>query len=101
MPIRFDTNKGGRFGSVAMAADDRLRRSPYVGTARVSCEYTRGVLLLRGRLPSYYQKQVAQEAVRGLAGVVEILNEIEVARDRDSSHGVQGFGSDQTLGRTG
>jgi osmotically-inducible protein OsmY len=82
MPTHFDTDKGGRFVSVAVAkaAADRLRRSPHIATARMSCEYTRGVLLLRGRLASYYQKQVAQEAVRGLHGVVEVINEIEVAR---------------------
>jgi osmotically-inducible protein OsmY len=34
--------------------------------------------LLRGRLATYYQKQVAQEAVRGLDGVVQIVNDIEV-----------------------
>ncbi len=80
MPTRFDIDKGC-FGSVAVvkAADDRLRRNPYIATARVSCEYDRGVLVLRGRLTSYYKKQVAQETVKGLDGVVEIVNEIEVA----------------------
>jgi len=80
MPTRFEIDKG-HFGSPAVvkAADNRLRRSPYPRVARVSCEYDRGVLLLRGRVSSYYQKQLAQETLRDLEGVVEIVNEIEVA----------------------
>jgi hypothetical protein len=33
---------------------------------------------LRGRLSSYYQKQLAQEAVAGLPGVVGVVNQAEV-----------------------
>jgi hypothetical protein len=33
---------------------------------------------LRGRLSSYYQKQLAQEAVAGLPGVAGIVNQAEV-----------------------
>jgi osmotically-inducible protein OsmY len=36
------------------------------------------VLRLRGRLSTYYQKQLAQEAVKNLEGVAQILNDIEV-----------------------
>ncbi len=59
-------------------AQDCLRRSPYPAVRRVSCEYCEGVLVLRGRLPSYYHKQVAQEAVARLEGVTGIVNEVEV-----------------------
>ncbi len=44
----------------------------------VSCEFRHGVLLLRGRLPSYYQKQLAQEAVKELEGVLQVINNIKV-----------------------
>lgn len=37
-----------------------------------------GVLFLRGRLPTYHLKQLAQEAVVGLAGVRCINNQIQV-----------------------
>ena len=63
---------------VTQAAKDRLLRSPYMTVKRVSCEYDDGVLLLRGRLASFYQKQLAQEAVAGLPGVVHVVNETEV-----------------------
>jgi hypothetical protein len=36
------------------------------------------VLVLRGRLPTYYLKQVAQEAVAHLEGVQGVENQIQV-----------------------
>jgi hypothetical protein len=40
-----------------------LRSSRYAALKHVSCDYRGGVLLLPGRLPIYYLKQIAQEAV--------------------------------------
>jgi osmotically-inducible protein OsmY len=48
---------------------------------RVSCEYEGGVLFLRGRSRSFYEKQIAQESVKGIAGVERVVNEIEVIAD--------------------
>jgi len=63
---------------LAETAQDHLRRSPYSAIRRVSCEHRHGTLVLRGRLTSYYLKQVAQETVVGLDGVVQVINEVEV-----------------------
>lgn len=38
-----------------------------------------GTVILRGRVPSYYVKQVAQAAVRSVRGVYELCNELDVA----------------------
>ena len=59
-------------------ARGRLSNSPYMAIRDVSCEMENGVLLLRGRLRSFHHKQLAQEAVRPLAGVGQIVNAIEV-----------------------
>jgi osmotically-inducible protein OsmY len=64
---------------VAQAAKNRLLKNPYFPVQDVSCEYHAGVLLLRGRVPTYYLKQMAQEAVAGVEGVEEVVNETEVA----------------------
>jgi hypothetical protein len=56
----------------------RFRTSPYVALRRLRCEYRGGVLVLHGRVASYYLKQLAQEVVRRLAGVEEIANHVEV-----------------------
>ena len=64
-------------------ARERLDKSPYTTLRGVACEYRHGVLLLRGQLPSFYHKQLAQEAVARLPGVTQVVNEIEVlAKDR-------------------
>jgi len=67
-----------RSHEVTEAAKDRLQRSPYTTVRNVSREYDEGVLLLRGRLPTFYHKQLAQEAVAGLNGVWQVVNETEV-----------------------
>jgi osmotically-inducible protein OsmY len=64
---------------VIEVARKSLQKSPYTAIRYVSCDYDQGVLFLRGRLNSYYQKQAAQEAVRDLEGVVQVVNQIEVA----------------------
>jgi len=43
------------------------------------CEVRDGVLLLRGRVPSYYMKQVAQSIVQCVEGALEIRNQLDVA----------------------
>jgi osmotically-inducible protein OsmY len=63
---------------VAEIARGRLCNSPYMAVRTVSCDFENGVLLLRGRLRSFYHKQLAQETVRRLAGVRQIVNETEV-----------------------
>jgi hypothetical protein len=55
-----------------------LRRNPYLALKHVTCDCRDGVLVLRGCLPSYYLKQVAQEVVARLEGVEGVENEIKV-----------------------
>jgi osmotically-inducible protein OsmY len=64
---------------VVRAAEDRLRPRFVTG---VSCEYCDGVLYLRGRSNSFYQKQMAQEVVRRMEGVAAVVNQIEVVAKR-------------------
>jgi len=59
-------------------AEGCLRRNPYLALKNVACDCREGVLVLRGCLPSYYLKQVAQEVVARLEGVERIENQIEV-----------------------
>jgi osmotically-inducible protein OsmY len=55
-----------------------LAKSPYASTRRLRIETQAGKVVLRGVVPSYYQKQMAQEAVRRLSGVSEVDNQLEV-----------------------
>jgi hypothetical protein len=63
---------------VAERAESELRRNSYVALKNVACEFRDGVLILNGCLPTYYLKQVAQEAVARLDGIARIENRIEV-----------------------
>jgi osmotically-inducible protein OsmY len=60
---------------VAESAQHRLQRQ---FLTEVSCDCREGILYLRGHTHSFYQKQLAQEAVRRLDGVESVVNEIEV-----------------------
>lgn len=61
------------------AARVRLLHSPYRAIRNITCYLEAdGVLNLRGSVPTYHYKQLAQTAVAEVSGVRQIVNEIEV-----------------------
>jgi hypothetical protein len=63
------------------AIERGLHSSRYSALKHVSCNYEGGVLVLRGRLPTYYLKQVAQEVVtHEVKEVGRLENRIRVVR---------------------
>jgi osmotically-inducible protein OsmY len=46
---------------------------------RISVEADRGTVILRGQVQSYHQKQLCLNCCRRVAGVRELIDEIEVA----------------------
>lgn len=91
---------------VTRAAKDKLQSNPYRAIRAVSCECDGGQLFLRGRLSSFFHKQLAQEAVADIEGVTQVVNEIEVITpirgvhfERTSSvivHGAEPWGISST-----
>ena len=65
---------------VTKQAQELLRTSPYKPVRRVACAYQDGMLVLRGRLRTFFHKQLAQEAVARVDGVRQVVNEIEVVQ---------------------
>ena len=63
---------------VIAAAKGRLLEQPHLSVQRIWCEYDGQQLFLRGQVPSFYHKQLAQVAVAGIDGVDQVVNEIEV-----------------------
>jgi osmotically-inducible protein OsmY len=63
---------------VVEGAERCLRCNSYLALKNVSCEFNEGILTLRGCLPTYYLKQIAQTAVARLDGVNRVNNQIEV-----------------------
>jgi osmotically-inducible protein OsmY len=46
----------------------------------VQCEYKEGMLLIRGKVGSYYTKQLAQEYARQIPGVEQVSNNLTVQK---------------------
>lgn len=66
-------------GNVAAAAVRRLEEALHSSVRRcVRIDFREGVLVLRGHAKSYYHKQLIQEAVRGIEGVEDIDNSVDV-----------------------
>ncbi len=67
---------------IDMPLDNRLftalEGNPYVGRRNLRFETSDGRVTLRGVVNTYFQKQMAQEAIRHVDGVAEISNELEV-----------------------
>ena len=64
--------------SIRDLAERCLHSNPYLALKNISCDLLDGVLFLRGCLPTYYLKLLAQEAVANLDGVDRIDNQIQV-----------------------
>ena len=59
-------------------AQSRLHGSAYPSIRRLRCRVRKGRAILRGRVPTFYEKQVAQEAVAAVDGVREVVNRVQV-----------------------
>jgi osmotically-inducible protein OsmY len=58
---------------------EALGLSPYLTRCRgVRCEAANGRVIIRGEVGSYFQKQMATEALRKLRGIDQIDNRLEV-----------------------
>jgi hypothetical protein len=64
--------------SVEHAARLRLANTGYRTLRRVECSFRDGRIVLRGEVPSYYHKQLAQESVRNAPHIAQIVNQINV-----------------------
>ena len=68
---------------VASQAKAALSRSRIFDLRRLSVEQDGDYVVLRGRVDSFYHKQLAQELVRAAVEGIEVLNAISVVYHRD------------------
>jgi osmotically-inducible protein OsmY len=69
-------------GSLESRVASALHDSPHLtfpSRRQLRFEAAEGKVVLRGTVRSYFQKQMAQEALRHLDGIAEIENQLEVA----------------------
>jgi osmotically-inducible protein OsmY len=65
--------------SLATRVTSAIQNSPHLSRRKLHCEAREGRVVLRGTVSTYYQKQMATEALRRLDGVEQIENYLEVA----------------------
>jgi osmotically-inducible protein OsmY len=58
---------------------DVLFSSPHTYLRRLSVTTSEAEVVISGRVPSYYLKQMAQEAVRACLGSRRLRNEVQVS----------------------
>ena len=58
--------------------ESALGANPYVAGRRLRIENRAGHVTVRGKVGSYYQKQMAQESLLQVAGVEHLENQLEV-----------------------
>jgi osmotically-inducible protein OsmY len=64
--------------SLAERIERALRANGYPALRTIEVSVEGGRVVLKGRVPSYYMKQMAQSATLSIAGVKELCNEVEV-----------------------
>ena len=64
--------------TVCVRAQRALSKSPIYALRELRVEHVENNLLICGRVLSFYHKQLAQEAVRAVAGGLQVVNSIEV-----------------------
>jgi osmotically-inducible protein OsmY len=57
-----------------------LHGNPYFNGRQIRIEEAEGRIVLQGQVKSFFQKQMAQEAVRRISGIHGVDNLIEVMR---------------------
>lgn len=55
-----------------------LQLNPHVSGRKLRFETSEGKVVLHGVVASFFQKQMAQEALRGVDGIKQIENQLEV-----------------------
>ncbi len=64
----------------AKRVDMAIKSSPHLARHDLQCVVNEGRVVLTGVVGSYFQKQMAQEAVRRVDGVRRIENQLEVSQ---------------------
>ena len=68
--------------AIQAASEAVLSSNSHLLNEPVFCSFRDGIIILTGRVRSFYKKQIAQTIVAEIAGVQQVVNQIEV----DGSH---------------
>jgi len=62
-------------------ANDKLHKNPYLDTSKIYLVIHEGKAFLYGEVDSFFKKQMAQESLRQVEGICEIVNELKVVNE--------------------
>lgn len=65
-------------GELLQRVDSAIKTSPHLAGHQVFCQEESGIVVLHGKVDSFFQKQMAQETLKKLDGVEKVINELEV-----------------------
>ena len=65
-------------GELLQRADSALKGSPHLAGHQLFCQEESGIVVLHGKVGTFFEKQMAQETLKKLDGVEKIVNELEV-----------------------
>jgi hypothetical protein len=65
-------------------AERLLRQSAYLELRNLKCDFHEGVLTIRGHVPSYFLKQLAQSLLLNIDGLLELNNQLVVLAPGES-----------------
>jgi osmotically-inducible protein OsmY len=71
-------SKGTGSGEIQIRIDHALKQSPHDLGRDVTGTHADGIVVLQGRVDTFFHKQVAQELLRKLDGVQRVVNLLEV-----------------------
>ena len=72
------TSNDGNSRELLQRVDLAIKGNPHLSRHQVFCQEQSGIVVLHGRVGSFFQKQMAQETLKGLRGVEKIINELQV-----------------------
>lgn len=61
-------------------ASNALAKHPHLGRRRVECRAESNCVVLEGEVNSFYEKQLAQEALRDIQGIEQVDNQLAVVK---------------------
>ena len=70
---------------IVSTVESRFHASSHKALRGISCKVDQGILVLEGQVRTFFHKQLAQELVSNIKGVVQVINRIEVI-DSDQAY---------------
>ncbi len=79
LPKAPDKKVAPRMSPLNSQIKSALEQNPYFSGRNLRFETSEGRVALHGTVRSFYQKQMAQESLKGLDGVAQVDNHLEVS----------------------